>query len=202
MPFSVRPLPSIAIQFPVTLVLTIVCLAASAWAGNKADEAYDQEDCATAVSEMRPLAEDGNAAAQVNLGLHYYNGQGVPQNYVLARQWWEKAAAQGHAGAQVSLGTLSLMGYGVPKDYQQAMRWFRLAADQDDALAQMKLGVIYERGDGIPPDFVQAHKWYNLAAAKGEKDSAVQRELLSKRMTPDQIAEAQQVAREWKPKGK
>ena len=74
------------LRFTIVLVLSIFCLTTPGWAGNKADEAYDRGDYAAAVSAMRPLAEEGNAAAQFNLGLHYHNGQGVPQNYVLARQ--------------------------------------------------------------------------------------------------------------------
>jgi TPR repeat protein len=182
-------------------MLSIACLVAPAWADLKAGmDAANRGDYATALREWRPLAEEGNAGAQFNLGLHYYNGQGVPQDYVLARQWWEKAAAQAHVAAQLSLGTLYVYGYGVPKDNQQAIRWFRLAADQGDALAQVKLGVMYERGDGIPQDYVQAYKWYSLSGANGEKEAIKIRDVLAKRMTSAQIAEAQNLAREWKPK--
>jgi putative ABC transport system ATP-binding protein len=140
--------------------------------------------------------------AQAGLGLLYSKGDGVPQDYVQARQWYEKAAAQGKAIAQVSLGILDAYGYGAPKDYQQAVRWFRLAADQGDALAQMKLGGMSERGEGLPQDVVQAYKWYTLAETNGGEESDVPRRLLAKRMTPAQIAEAQQRMRQWKLKHK
>jgi hypothetical protein len=61
---------------------------------------------------------------------------------------------------------------------------------------------MFERGDGVPQDYVQAYMWYTLGAANGAKRGAALRDALAKRMTPDQIAEAQQLAQEWKPKGK
>ena len=192
-----------SLRFPIAVVLSIICLAVPTWADYKAGEdAYNRGDFATALREWRPLAQQGDARAQYNLGVLYRKGRGVPQDDVQARQWYEKAAAQGQAKAQYNLGTLYLNGSGVPKDYQQALRWFRMAADQGEALAQTKIGIMYDDGQGVPHDFVQAHKWYNLAATNGDKPAAELRDALAKQMTPAQIAEAQQLAREWKPKGK
>ena len=61
---------------------------------------------------------------------------------------------------------------------------------------------MYSKGWGVPQDYVQAHMWYNLAAAQGEKNSRILRDSLAKQMTPTQIAEAQKLTLEWKPKGK
>jgi TPR repeat protein len=69
-------------------------------------DAYNRGDYATVLNELHPLAEQGDANAQNNLGVLYYNGEGVPQDYVQARQWFEKAAVQGDANAQNSLGLL------------------------------------------------------------------------------------------------
>ena len=191
----------------ITIVLSVICLTVPAWADYKAvKEAYDlaveRGDYATAMRELRPLAEQGLAAAQFNLGLLYANGQGVPKDDTQARQWYEKAAAQGHADAQVNLGILFVYGRGVPQDYKMAVYWLRLSANQGNDLAQRKLGLMYERGDGVPQDYVRAYMWYILGAANGAKPRAVLRDSLAKRMTPDQIDEAQELAREWKPKGK
>jgi hypothetical protein len=70
------------------------------------------------------------------------------------------------------------------------------------------LGEMYREGQGVPQDYVQAHKWYNLAAAnytsasqtKYRDDAVKNRDALARKMTPAQIAEAQRLAREWKPK--
>ncbi len=86
-------------------------------------------------------------------------------------------------------------------DYATAMRIFRQLADQGNAFAQFNLGVMYGNGWGVTQDYVQAHMWYNLAAARGQKDAGKWRDNLAEKMTPAQIAEAQKLAREWKPKG-
>jgi TPR repeat protein len=91
-------------------------------------------------------------------------------------------------------------GEGVPKDYQQALRWFRLAADQGEALAQTKIAIMYDDGQGVAHDIVQAYKWYSLAATNGDKPAAELRNTIANQMTPAQIAKAQKLAGEWKPK--
>jgi len=193
----------IVFRFPVAIVLSIACLAAPAWADFKAGvDAYQRGDYATALREWQPLAEQGQALAQYNLGLLYANGQGVSKDDAQAQQWYEKAAAQGHADAQVNLGILYDYGRGVAQDYKKAVYWYRLSAKQGNELAQRQLGLMFERGDGVPQDYVQAYMWYTLGAANGAKRGAALRDALAKRMTPDQIAEAQQLAREWRPKGK
>jgi TPR repeat protein len=157
------------------------------------------EDEATA-KEVRKSAEAGNASAQYRLGLLYAGGVGVPQNYGLAKEWFEKAAKQGHVGAQADLGMLYLKGAGAPQSAQMALFWFSRAAEQGDGLACAKLGWMYEEGQGVFQDSVQAHMWYSLAAAHGEQRAAEARDALAKQMTPAQIAEAQKLAREWRPK--
>ena len=192
-----------SLRFTTTLVLSIICLAVPAWADFQAGmDANNRGDYATALREWRPLAEQGDALAQYNLGVLYRKGRGVPQDDVQARQWYAKAAAQGLAKAQFNLGTLYFNGEGVAKDYQQALRWFRLAADQGEALAQTKIAIMYDEGQGVPQDIVQAYKWYSLGATNGDKPAPQLRDALAKQMTPAQIAEAQKLAREWKPKGK
>ena len=91
-------------------------------------------------------------------------------------------------------------GRGVPQDYVEAVKWYRRAAEQGDASARFALGFMYYTGQGVPQDYVEAHKWYNLAASRGNETGQENRDLHAKRMTPAQIAEAQKLAREWKPK--
>jgi TPR repeat protein len=191
------------LRFTIALVLSFVCLAAPAWADVQAGvDAYKRGDYATALREWRPLAEQGIADAQFNLGQLYANGQGVPQDYVRARQWYEKAAVQGEVLAQLNLGVIYGNGKGVPKDHQLALYWFHLSANQGNARAQTELGLMYERGNGVPQDVVLAQKWYILGAASGDTLGAEHRDALAKQMTPAQNFQAQQRAREWKPKEK
>jgi TPR repeat protein len=192
-------------RFNIALVLSLVCLTSSACAditpAVDTSQNNGAEDEATA-KEVRKSAEEGNASAQYRLGLLYEGGVGVPQDYRQAKEWFEKAAKQGHVGAQADLGMLYLHGEGAPQSAQMAMFWFSRAAEQGDVLAFAKLGWMYAEGRGVLKDSIQAHMWYNLSAAQGEERAAEARDALAKQMTPAQIAEAQRLAREWKPKGK
>jgi uncharacterized protein len=84
--------------------------------------AYEKGVYATALRLLRPLAEQGEASAQYNLGVMFDNGQGVPQDYATAVSWYRKAAEQGHAAAQNNLGLIFANGgQGVPQDYATAV---------------------------------------------------------------------------------
>ena len=109
----------------------------------------------------------------------------------------ELALYRVHSG---NLGFMYNNGQGVPQDYAETVKWYRLAAEQGHASAQNNLGLMYDNGEGVPQDYVQAHMWYNLAGAQGLEQAAKNRDNVAKRMTPAQIAEAQKLAREWKPK--
>ena len=90
--------------------------------------AYRKQDYTTALRLFRPLADQGDARAQIHLGVMYDNGQGVPQDYVQAVKWYRLAADQGDAGAQTLLGFMYNLGRGVQQDYVEAHKWFNLAA--------------------------------------------------------------------------
>ena len=155
-------------------------------------------------AELRQWAEQGDVHAQYNLGDMYENRRGVPQDYREAVRWYRAAAEQGLAKAQYNLGVMCEKGTGTTQDDEEAVRWYLAAAEQGYGSAQNNLGYKYENGQGVTQDFVQADKWYILAGSsptKEARDRAVNNhQLLVKTMTPDEIAEAQRLAREWKPK--
>jgi len=101
----------------------------------------------------------------------YYNGQGVPQDYVQAVKWYRLAAEQGVANAQVNLGVMYVNGQGVPRDYVQAVKWYNLAVSR-----------------------------YTPSEAEWREMAVKYRDQVAARMTPTQVAEAQRLAREWTPK--
>ncbi len=178
-------------------------LATPTWAEFQAgSDAYERGDYETAVAEFRASADQGDAWAQLLLGTMYHAGQGVPQDYQEAVKWFRLAAEQGEASAQYNLGVAYGNGQGVPQDYQEAGKWYRRAAEQGEASAQSNLATKYYTGKGIPQDYVLAHMWANLAASQGGEDAVEKRDAMATLMTPEQIAEAQKLAREWKPKGK
>jgi S1-C subfamily serine protease len=152
-----------------TICLTLTLLLGSvgtSWGAdfNKGLAAAQSGDFATALGEWRPLAEQGVADAQYNLGKMYYFGKGVPQ------------------------------------DYKTAVKWFTLAAEQGYAGAQYNLGVMYDNGEGVIQDNVYAHMWWNIAASSGDKDAIGNRDIIAKRMTPSQLAKAQDLARNFVPR--
>ncbi|MGB3097213.1 MAG: tetratricopeptide repeat protein, partial [Candidatus Deferrimicrobiaceae bacterium] len=91
----------------------------------------------------------------------------------------------------------------VPQDHTKAAKWFRKAGEQGDAQAQYNLGLMYDKGQGVPQNYILAHMWFNLAVSalegKGRNDAEKIRDLVASKMTPAQIAEAERLAREWKP---
>ena len=131
-------------------------------------------------------------------------GRGVTQDFAEAIRWYRKAAEQGSADAQYSLGSVYYIGQQVKRDYAEASHWYRKAAEQGDPDAQSKLGTLYDEGQGVPQDYLEALMWTSLAASRArgdqQKQYADQRNELARKMTPQQIAEAQRRAREWTPK--
>jgi TPR repeat protein len=190
------------LQSRIPLILSILCLTTSACIAVKppanTSENHRAEDEATA-KELRKLAQEGNVTAQNGLGLLYKAGTGVAQSYGQAKRWFEEAAKQGHAEAQVNLGALYLNGDAPPQSAQMALFWFSRAAEQGNVAAFVNLGDMYARGQGVPQDFIQAYMWFVLAATNGDENGAEKRDLLVAKMTPAQIAEAQERAQAWKP---
>jgi len=90
-------------------------------------DAYKRQDYKTAYKLWLPLAEQGDATAQYNLGVMYDNGRGVPQDYKEAVKWYRLSAEQGFADAQGNLGLMYAKGEGVPQDYVLSHMWFNLS---------------------------------------------------------------------------
>ena len=117
---------------PVLLLTLLVGTPASSADWKKGAAAYQSSDFATALREWTPLAKQGNADAQFNLGLMYHEGQGVPQDYKTAVKWYKLAAEQGDANAQTNLGNAYGRGQGVIQDNVYAHMWLNIAASSGD----------------------------------------------------------------------
>ena len=187
------------------VILIAATLAGSAVADplDDATAAYKQGDYATTLELLMPLADEGNRAAQHNLGAFFADGQG---DYAEAERWFRMAADQGLAESQFNMGVLYQNGRGVPQDYHQSAIWYRNAADHGHPRAQLNLGAMYANGEGVPRDYVEAYKWLKLAAANlpasqsGSRELALNgRDQIAARMTPAQVAEAENLAKAWKP---
>jgi|SRR5277367_274389 len=135
-------------------------------------------------------------AADFGAGLSAYQ----KGDYTAAAKEWRPLADQGDSRAQFNLGLLYVDGLGVPQDYTQAVNWFERSAAQDYVKAQLNLGAMYGGGKGVKRDYVQAYKWLNICAAKGDAKCVAQRDLVADKLKPKQLAAAQHLASEFKPR--
>ncbi len=175
-------------------------LQASAHAGfAEGATAYNNKNYALAYKEILPLAKAGNTDAEHLLGLMYYMGRGVPQDYKQALAWHRKAAIKGKADAQYVVGAMYYTGNAVIQDHKEAVTWFRKAAEQGHAEAQQVLGLMYRYHiGGMPQDNVIAYMLWNLAAAGGSANAAEQRAAVARNMSQEQIEEGQALSAAWK----
>ena len=149
------------------------------------------------IFNMVPLLKAKRSGSAVHAG-EFKDGYAAfaKKNYAVAMAYFKHAAAQGDADAQYSLGHMYDKGLGVVQDYAEAVKLYRLAAAQGLADAQSNLGFMYYSGQGVVQDYVRAHMWWNLAAAHGNAGSVKNRDIVAARMTTQQIAAAQKLARE------
>ena len=117
-------------------------------------------------------------------------------DFATALAEWKPLAEQGDAVAQFYLGVMYANGEGVLEDDKEAVKWFKLAAEQGYAKAQYNLGLMYDNGEGVIQDNVYAHMWFNIAAANGHENARSNKGIVVKRMTPQDISKAQDLARE------
>ncbi len=152
-------------------------------------------------------AEQGHEKAQFVLALQYYWGEGVPENYKKATYWFSKAAEQGYelaqkaqaalrgnANAQYSFALLYADGKKFLKNYNKAFHWLTKAAEQGHNAAQDYLGFLYSTGKGVPQNYVMAYVWKSLAAARGYNGAIKSRNRVERKLTPTQLAKAQELA--------
>ena len=135
---------------------------------------------ALSATEPQEQAKDGDATAQYNLGICYYNpqaqsilgscyfkGEGVAEDQAEAVKWFRKAAEKGHPESQGMLGLCYFKGEGVAVNYAEAVKWFRKAAEKGRPESQTMLGMCYLNGEGVAADKTEAVKWLWKAAEQG-----------------------------------
>jgi TPR repeat protein len=148
-----------------------------------------------AVQQFELAAAQGLAEAQYMAGLMYYRGNGVKRDYALALRWFTKAATQGHDKAQLHLGRMYIQGEGVAINKEKGCTWLLAAAEQRVAEAQYQLGLFYAQNSKTVADNVQAYIWLSLAVASGSNEAAAPRDKIASKLSPEQLANAQQRSR-------
>jgi len=181
-------------KLAIVTILSLAFTPLSAQDFDKGVAAYEAGDYTTALQEWQPLAEQGDAVAQMILGSMYKSGEVIPQNYTEAVKWFLLAAEQGDVYGQLALGTMYSSGEGVPQNYSESMMWNSLAAKQGNAGAQFSLGAHYGLGQGVSKDNVMAHMWFNVASANGYALARRQRDKTAAIMTSADVFKAQAMA--------
>ena len=136
-------------------------------------QAAGRGDYAAALAAWQPLAEQGNADAQFNVGVLLDRGMGAPEDPAAAAAWYRRAADQGNAAAQVNLGLMYLLGRGVGSDDAAAVEWFRRAAEGNVPEGLVNLGYLYRIGRGVPRDPARAYGLLRRGALFGNTLAAL-----------------------------
>ena len=156
------------------------------WLTKKTRDARNQ-----AVSSLQPLAESGDSSSQLLLGYLLCTGSWYEVRDGI--KWLSAAADRGNTAAMGKLGKIYRYSTsGVPKDSGEARKWFRMAAER--GYFQVELGAICET-DG---DVVEALKWYEIARITNFLEANALYDQLSRKMSPEQIAEAHGQAVQFK----
>ncbi len=130
----------------------------------------DEADAAY-FKRMRPLAEGGDALAQVALAEADFHGKGTPTNRGAAVKWYRAAAEAGEADAQASLGLCLLRGYGCEKDAAEAVEWYTQGAEQGNLAAMNGLAFCHIHGLGTEKDASTGFEFAMKAAERGHAAS-------------------------------
>lgn len=163
-----------------------------------------------AVDWLDKAAVQGDTKALITLSSLYQSGKVFRKDLARAFEYQLKAAEGGDPSAQLEVATDYYYGRGVAKNFSASVKWLERvvnntsASAREIAWAQGMLGEVYSQGIGVQENFVVAYAWTNLALANGLNDADViklfetQRRTIEKKLTGDQLNEAQQLSANWK----
>jgi uncharacterized protein len=118
-------------------------------------------------------------------------------NYEKALEKLMPLAKNGHAAAQYNIGVMHEWGNGVPKNNVEALKWYSISANLSHKDAQNNLGAMYSKGEGTEQNFIEALKWFIISAKNGSEGGQKNIRIVEKRMTYEQISQAQKLANDW-----
>ncbi len=156
----------------LAMMVVLAMPSAAAAAADLADglAAFNSKNYALAVQVLEPLAQRGDATAQVHMGLLYYHGHAVAESNERAFAWFLRAAEQGNTDGQFHLGNMYMYGLGVPITESEPDRvaalWFFESARRGHAEAQYNLGILFLTGKGVYQNDVEALKWIRRSAER------------------------------------
>ena len=117
-----------------------------------------QASCAERKKEIEPLAEGGDANAQLEMGGWFTS---ICGDYDKAKgaEWYQQSAGQGNQDAMYRIANMYFYGTGIEKDIEQADKWYRNAAEQGEEASIRRLGSMYLEGNGVKKNLDEAEKW-------------------------------------------
>ena len=156
--------------------------------------AYNAGDYQKAFRLWKPLAEQGVADAQSNLGVMYDNGEGVPEDNKEALRLYHLGAKNGDMYSQFNLGCIYDSGEMVPEDNAAAVKWYLKAAAGGHIDVPNYLGLMYDSGEGVPEDDVRAYAWWLIGIERGDDAPRNNMALLEEKLSADEITAARKLA--------
>jgi len=149
------------------IILGMAISAAMAGALEEGQGYYANKDYRRAWRVLKPMAENGNAQAQLLVADMYRQGLGVTPTDEEAIRWYRKAAENGVPEGQHAVAGAYFEGKTLPHSLEQAIAWWSRAASAGLAAAQYNLGLVYARGLGAGRDERSAREWFEQAAGQG-----------------------------------
>jgi len=181
---------------------------------SEGEDLYHRGHYPEAMAWWTDKAAKGDTESAYRLGVEYMDGKGmvVQRDYDKSRQYHTQAAMAGDRRSMMDIGTMHEYGLGVTADIKEAAAWYERSANYGYAPAQYNFATLLETGDAGRKDEVDAFKFYILAAQQGvggvPYDKTTKRvvrggdgpiEMLAKRLTKEQVADAQARAQAFKP---
>jgi TPR repeat protein len=152
------------LRLHVALIFALLFQCATGSSRQTASEVFSAEDRGKV---LRQKADAGDARSQVELGIMYASGDGLPTDEAEAVRWFRKAAEQGYAAGEYSLGEMYSTGRGVPLNYEEAFKWLHRSAEQGDPRGQYNLAAMYATGNGVDRNDNESAKWMRKSAEQG-----------------------------------
>jgi TPR repeat protein len=160
---------------------------------------FPSNDLALAIFYYRKAADQDMPEAENRLGELLALGQGMPQNFDDAAEWFAKAAAHGLARAENNLGASYELGHGVKMDPAESARWYLKSAEAGYPKAQFIVGMLYRRHGALGFDLVKAYYWLTVSGQNGfTAGTAKRNEIVALGlMRPEDIAQANRLVTEY-----
>jgi TPR repeat protein len=159
----------------------------------RARSAFEAGEYTKALQIFERLSEAGNSQAQYDLSQMYFQGIGTSKSIEQGWIWMNRAADQGNIQAMLELGVRYQASTSLKNGEEMAFLWFQKAAMAGSPVGQYNLARLYESGKQTPVDLVQAYVWMTLSNKSGNPTAAPEVRALKARLSPDELASADQM---------